>query len=261
MELEELKQKISELEKASEAKTTAISISAHELKTLLTSLKWVLRMILDGDVGAVATEQKHLLSKGYENTERMISIAQELLTASHTEDILTADIQKTEEDIVALIESALFDFTGESYKKQIELIFLKPEELLPKVFINKDRVRVIIQNLVENAIKYSVASDRIFVSITPIGDMLRITIKDTGIGIPPGDQPHIFDKFYRAENARTHEIIGTGLGLYTSKLIAEKEGGMLTFVSKEKTDSSGDHGSSFMLDLPAAVGLPIANKQ
>lgn len=250
MTTEELQQKVTELEQANEEKTNIISISAHELRTSLTSLKWIIRMFLDGDVGTLGEEQKHLLSRGYENTERMISIVGEMLVVGHSENLLGKPKERKLVDVVALIDSVVFDFTGESYKKGIELLFLKPQASVPHIVVNEESIRVVLQNLIENAIKYSSQTDRIFISIKTEGSMVRITVKDTGIGIKTEDQTKIFTKFFRAENARTHEKMGTGLGLYTSKMIAEREGGALSFTSIEKTDDTSEHGTTFLLDLP-----------
>lgn len=250
MDKDELETKIAQLEKLGEERTNLMSISAHELRTLLTSLKWMLRMLVDGDVGALTTEQKHLLSKGFENTERMISIVGEMLVIGHTANPLEATKEKEVVDIVELIDSILFNFTGESYKKGVEMLFLKPDNGMTKISIHTNQVRVILQNLIENAIKYSSHGDRVFISVSDTGTYIRISIRDTGIGILKEDQPQIFNKFFRAPNAQKHEAVGTGLGLYTSKLIAEMEGGELSFTSIEKVDDESEHGTTFFLDLP-----------
>jgi len=250
MEPNELSTKISELEKSADEKTNLMAVSAHELRTLLTSLKWMLKMLVDGDVGKLTQEQKHLLSKGFENTERMIEIVGYMLVIGHAET--TEELKKSKEsiDAIDLIDAVLFNFTGESYKKGVEVLFLKPDNKISPIFAHMNQVRVILQNLIENAIKYSSGSDRVFVSVNETNTHVRITIRDTGIGIREEDQPKIFGKFFRAENAIQHEEMGTGLGLYTSKMIAEAEGGSLSFESTEKIDDSTGHGTAFFLDLP-----------
>ena len=250
MNLEELQAKITELEKINEEKTNLMAVGAHELRTLLTSLKWIVQMMLDGDVGALPAEQSNLLSKARENIERMILIAGDMLTIGHTTDLSQIKQEKKLEDLVLLIDNVLFNFTGESYKKGIEILFLKPEAGFPLSLINRDHVRVILQNLVENAIKYSCKGDRIFITVTDLEQTIRISVKDTGIGIPKKDQEKIFGKFFRTDTAIVHEAMGTGLGLYTSKIIAEQDGGTLTFESIQKTSEEKPHGTTFFLDLP-----------
>lgn len=250
MNTDELNQKITRLEETSDERTNLMSVSAHELRTLLTSLKWLLKMLVDGDVGKLTTEQKHLLSKGFENTERMIEIVGYMLVIGHSDSTKESEKPKESVDIVNLIDTILFNFTGESYKKGVEILFLKPEIKPKEILVHVNQVRVILQNIIENAIKYSATGDRVFISISETESTMKITIRDTGIGIETKDQSQIFNKFFRAKNAIDHEKIGTGLGLYTSKLIAEAEGGSLSFESTPKTNDGSEHGTTFFLDLP-----------
>jgi two-component system, OmpR family, phosphate regulon sensor histidine kinase PhoR len=250
MTTEELESKITTLEKVSEEKTGMMAIGAHELRTLLTSQKWIMQMLIDGDVGPLSIEQKNLLGKSSESVERMLAVVNDMLICGHNADLSTTKHEKKPEDMVALLDSVLFNFMSESYKKGIELLFLKPTTPVAPIAINRTSIQVILQNLIENAIKYSSKGDRIFISVSDAGTMLRISVKDTGIGISTADQEKIFNKFFRAKNAEAHEAIGTGLGLYTSKMVAEAEGGSLTFTSIEKINEEGEHGTTFFLDLP-----------
>lgn len=104
--------------------------------------------------------------------------------------------------------------SAESYKKHIEILFLKPGEK-PLLVIDKEKIRVVLQNLIENAIKYSVAGDKVFISVENKNDVIYISVKDSGIGIPENEKNQIFQKFFRG--TLTHDIPGTGLGLILSK--------------------------------------------
>jgi signal transduction histidine kinase len=128
----------------------------------------------------------------------------------------------------------------------VEVIFLKPEEKLPHIKGDAAKLRVVLQGLIENGIKYSNSGDKIFISSRVENNMMEISIKDTGIGISQEEQPLIFQKFFRAKNAQAVETIGTGFGLYTAKQVIEKHGGKIWFKSAE------GEGTTFYFTVPLA---------
>ncbi len=194
-------------------------------------------------LGPLSPDQEKLLKKAFEGNDRMIGLVNEMLSINHTEEAsLSYNPQPT--DIVALIDNVVFDFVGESYKRGVELLFLKPDSPLRQAHVDQGKIRFVIQNLIENAIKYSNEKDKVLVSTHEENNMLVITVKDTGIGINDADKIKIFEKFFRTKNAKEKEEIGTGLGLYTSKNIIEKHGGTMTFQSTE------GQGTTFSISLP-----------
>jgi len=241
--MDNLNEKIEQLEKLSAFKSDVISISAHELRTSLTALRWINEMMLKGDTGDLTGEQRNFIEKQKLSIERMLSLVQEMLTINHTETAgLTYNLKNV--DIVEIIEGVMFDFIGESYKKSIETVFIKPTEKIKKVKADPDKIRVVIQNLIENAIKYSKSGDKVIVSVGIEEDFVRVSVKDNGIGIPEDEQSKIFGKFYRGDKARTEHSFGSGLGLYTAKKIIEAHKGMLSFESKD------NQGTTFFFTLP-----------
>lgn len=220
-----------------------VSILAHQLRTSLAATKWILKMFQDGDVGDLTGEQRGFIDKAYTANERMIALVSEMLAISRVEDG-GLSLKKVQTDIVALMEDALFDFTSESFKRGVEIIFLKPSGL-PSVDIDAPKIRFVLQNLIENAIKYSDKGDKAVIAIERHDDTaIEISVKDTGIGISNEDAPRIFDKFFRAENARKKEEMGTGLGLFTAKSIIERHGGTMRFESEPGV------GTTFFFTLP-----------
>lgn len=232
-----------ELKQQNATKSDLISISAHQLRTSLSAMKWILKMFLDGDFGVLTAEQASFMKKASESDERMIRLVNEMLSINHAEDTLE-DIHTERTDLVKLLDSVYFDFTGESYKRGIELIFLKPDVPLKEVVVDPAKIRVVFQNLVENAIKYSNKGGKVFVTIAEREDFVEISVRDTGIGIAPGDQANIFGKFFRAQNAKDQDSVGSGLGLYTTKRIVEKHNGKIWFESKP------GEGTTFFVRLP-----------
>ncbi len=241
--IKQLKEENEKLKKLNSFKSDVISISAHELRTSLGATKWLLKMCLDGDLGVLTADQSKLLKKAFESNDRMIGLVNEMLSINHTEEAsLSYTPQPT--DIISLIDNIVFDFVGESYKRGVELLFLKPENPPKVLHVDQGKIRFVIQNLIENAIKYSNDGDRVLITLSETQDTLIISIKDTGIGILDEDKSKIFEKFFRSKNAKEKEEIGTGLGLYTSKRIIEKHGGTMTF------ESMTGQGTTFSVSLP-----------
>jgi signal transduction histidine kinase len=241
-EVEKLLKENEELRNQNAVKSDLISISAHQLRTSLSAVKWIIKMFLDGDFGELNPEQQNFMKKAFESDERMIKLVNEMLSINHAEETLNS-VNKTSVDIVKLLDEVVFDFTGESYKLGIELIFLKPDHTLDPISVDEEKMRVVIQNLIENAIKYSNKGNRVFVNIRDNDDAVEISVRDTGIGIATADQKNIFEKFFRADNAKKQNSIGSGLGLYTIKRIVEGHGGKIWFESDET-------GTTFHVSLP-----------
>ena len=242
-ELEKLRAENEQLKKQNALKSESISISAHQLRTSLSAIKWILKMFLDGDFGKLTPEQDGFMKKAFDSNERMLSLVNEMLSISHSDNTtLSYDFQ--EHDITTLIDGVLFDFSGESHKKGIEVIFLKPEQSISLIKFDEEKIRVVLQNLIENAIKYSNQGDRVIISIHTTDGLVEVSVKDTGIGIPSAEQPNIFNKSFRATNAQEKDAIGSGLGLYTTKQIIEHHGGTLRFESPETG------GTTFFFTIP-----------
>jgi signal transduction histidine kinase len=233
---------LDELVQANELKSNLISISAHQLRTSLAALKWILKMLLDGDAGKLNSEQENLIKKGYESNERMITLVGEMLELAHRETTAGVAYHFEPENIVELIDETVFEFISESYKKGIELIFLKPDTSISLVKIDREKMRVVFENLIENAIKYSSKEDKIFISLKEEEGDIVISIKDTGMGIPEKDIPLLFGKFVRGSN--TTSIPGTGLGLYTVKTVLDQHNGTI------QVESTPENGTTFSITLP-----------
>jgi signal transduction histidine kinase len=241
--MEKLKIENEQLRKANEDKSDIISITAHKLRTSLSALKWILKMFLDEDVGKINDEQSELIKKAYNSNERMLCLVNDLLTLNHTEEVsIHYNFKKL--DIIILLEETIFEFYGETNKKQIELIFLKPETSLPLLNCDEEMIRVVIQNLIENSIKYSNTGGKVFISIIKKEKDIQISVHNNGIGINDEDKNKIFQKFFRAQNAKDKDISGSGLGLFTAKNIIEKHNGKIWF---ENIQSGG---ITFFVTLP-----------
>ncbi|MBP9856100.1 MAG: HAMP domain-containing histidine kinase [Candidatus Pacebacteria bacterium] len=235
------------LQSLEEAKSKFIAVTTHQLRTPLSAIKWTFNMVLAGQLGVINEEQKEVLQKGYQSTERMIKIVNDLLNIDQIETE-RKDYTFTPIQLEELAESILFEFSNQAESKKIELSLKKPAKPLPLVEADALKLRMVLENLIDNAIKYNRLHGQVDVilkdeKINTSHPIVEIVVSDTGIGIPVDDQKRMFNKFFRAGNAILNEPDGTGLGLYLSKDIIEKHGGTIHFETNPK-------GTHFHIDLP-----------
>ncbi|MCX6755335.1 MAG: HAMP domain-containing sensor histidine kinase [Candidatus Nomurabacteria bacterium] len=244
-DIQKLLEENERLIKLNAVKSEIVSIGAHQIRTSLAALKWIIKMFLDGDLGKLTSEQETLLRRAYEGNERSIGLVSEILLINKSEDVVEKEYIFENTNLIDTIENTIFDFSGESAARGIELIFLKPINTIPHVKADKEKIRVVLQNLIENAIKYSNYHGKIFVSIkVNEDDFVEVSVKDSGIGISEDSKGKIFEKFYRTDKAQKKEAMGSGIGLYTSKKIIETHGGKVWFESLE------GQGATFLFTVP-----------
>jgi len=224
-------------------KTEFVSLSAHQLRTPLSAIKWTLRMLLDGDLGKITKEQRNFLEKTYRSNERMISLINDLLNVARIEEGRYI-FHPTFIHLEKVVQSVTNSFKEEAKRKNIRFQFKKTEKKLPKVLIDEEKIRLVIENLLDNAIRYTFPGGQVTISITLGKKEIELKIQDTGVGIPKDQQGRVFTKFFRAANVMRMETEGTGLGLFTAKNIIEAHGGKIWFGSKE------GKGSTFHFTLP-----------
>ncbi len=237
-----LAQENEKLRRQNAIKSDLISISAHQLRTSLSAMKWILKMLYDGDFGEMNPEQKNFTEKALDSNNRMIGFVNEMLSMNHTDDTLD-EMKIIEVDLTKMIDELIFDFSGEAYKKGTQIIFLKPETKV-ELQADKEKIRVVIQNLIENAIKYSGNHAKIIITLTDKDHDIEISVHDNGIGIMDTDKDKIFGKFYRTDNAKKQDSVGSGLGLFVTRRIVEKHHGRIWFESKK------DDGTTFFVEIP-----------
>jgi len=242
--IKDLQEKVDKLTKLQSIRSDIVSLSAHQIRTSLSALKWIIKMFIDGDLGKLNAEQENIMTKAYEDNDRAIAVVTELLQANKAEDIVEKPYVFTEVNIIELIENSIFDFSGEALAHKVEIIFLKPEITLPTVNADKNKLRIVLQNLLENAIKYSNENGKVFIALRKKDEFLEVTIKDKGIGISEEGKKSIFEKFYRDPTALKKESIGSGIGLFTTKKIVEDHKGKIWF------ESSENEGTTFFFTIP-----------
>ena len=234
-------------------KTDFVSVATHQLRTPLSAIKWTLSMLLKGDVGPLTNEQKTFLMKAYESNDRMVALLGDMLLSDQIESgkVRTSN---TTSLLPELPENLLLELQSVAERKHITIRFEHPAPSYAPVIIDPRHLRAVLQNLLENAVKYSSAQGTVVLHLTEEGAKTIFTVVDTGIGIPLDSQKHISTRFFRAQNAVKMETDGSGLGLFIAKSILEKNKGTIEFKSEEGT------GSTFTVVLPnthSIVNTPV----
>jgi len=224
-------------------KTEFVALSAHQLRTPLSTIKWILRMLLDEELGKINDQQKEFLNDGYQSNERMISLINDLLNVTRIEEGRYV-YNLTPTDIIGTIQSVINSHQEEIKGKKLKVIFNKPKSKTFKVRVDAEKIRMVIDNIIDNAIKYSLLNGEILISLKYYKDKLKFSVKDNGIGIPQFQKERVFTKFFRGINAVKRETDGTGLGLFIAKNIIEAHKGSIWFESEE------GKGTTFYFTLP-----------
>lgn len=228
--------------KIDQMKSEFISIAAHQLRTPLSTIKWAIKMVLDGDTGEVNEEQKEILGKGYESNERIIGLVNDMLNVSRIEaDRIEYNFSMC--DILVPLQRVVGELKNQMEKKKISFVLNKPEDL-PQVYCDETKIILAFQGLLENAVKYTSDYGRIEVTLVPLKKFLKVSIKDNGVGIPKGEQDKMFTKFFRAQNVRRMQTEGSGLGLFIVKNIVLRHKGEIDFKSREGS------GTEFTFTIP-----------
>lgn len=227
---------ITEQKKLDQAKTEFVSLASHQLRSPLATMKWYTEMILSEGIGPVLPKQKDYLKIIYNVNIEMISLVNTLLNISRVE-IGSLPIEKSQIDAKEIMESVLTELALQSEKKKINFE-RHYDSLLENTVSDPKLLRIVIHNLVSNAIKYTPEGGKVDVIFNEAGGDKRIIIKDNGCGIPKDEQAKIFSKQFRATNVQNiKNSQSTGLGLYLVKSIMEKLEGNISFTSEENQGS------------------------
>jgi two-component system phosphate regulon sensor histidine kinase PhoR len=227
-------------------KSDFVSHVSHELKTPLASITAYSEMLADGEANDEQT-RKEFYSVIQNQAQRLSRLIEDILNTSRIESGLVK-VQKESISLTLLIEEQMQMIRGFAEEKNIKVIGQKPI-VFDQVYVDKDMMSQVIVNLLSNAVKYtpSGGSVRIETTVDESASRARVTVTDTGVGIPEGEIEHVFDKFYRV-GANKKQAKGTGLGLNLVKQIVEKVHDGRVFVT-----SQVGKGSTFGFEVPLAT--------
>ncbi len=243
---------------AEQQRADFISTASHEMRTPVAAIEGYLSLALNDKVSTIDSKARGFLIKAHESTQHLGKLFQDLLTSAKAEDGRLSN-HPTVVEIGALIEQLAdsLRFAAQKKKLSVEFVTGSPDLIdasnplgntrvvrpLYYTYADPDRLREVITNLFDNAVKYT-DQGSISLGLTGNNDIVQFYIRDTGPGIPAEDIPHLFQKFYRVDNSATRTVGGTGLGLFICGKIIELYGGRIWAESKVGS------GSTFYINLP-----------
>jgi len=248
---ETLNQMMTRLERSFTALRRFTADASHELKTPLTVLRAGVERVIT--TPHLPQDTLATLEETLQEIKRMTELVEALLTLARADEGI-APLHREPVDLRGIVEEARE--TGELLAEEagVHMEVTTPAEPVV-VSVDATRIRQLILNLLTNAVKYTPAGGSVRLQLGPANGKLTLSVADTGIGIAPGDLPHIFDRFWRADSARTRTGVrpGAGLGLAICKWIAEAHGGRIDVVSRP------GRGTTFTVTLPWEPPLPVGN--
>jgi len=230
------------------SKSEFVTVASHQFRTPITEISWALQSL----VGATELNEadRAVVQNALASSQGLIRRVEDLLSIAKMEDgqfgYAFEDV-----DIVDFIGKTLNDVLPSAQRVGEKLYFDRPQGDMPHVTIDPKRLALVVTNLLENAIRYNVQNGEVIVKVDKMPDkpFVAVSVKDTGIGIPPEDLPKLFNKFYRAENAMKLQTEGSGLGLYIAKGIVTAHGGEIW------AESELNRGTTITFTLPTDPNL------
>jgi len=230
------------LQELDTAKDEFVALASHQLRTPATAVKANILMLLDGYFGELAPEQREVLGDAFASNERQLEVIEDILNVARASTGRLA-IEKAEADLVPLVEAAAAEHRLAIGERGQELEVALPSGTVPAA-VDAGKLRMVVDNLLGNASKYTPAGGRIAIRLEPGDGVVEIAVIDSGVGIAPGDQVRLFRKFSRIDNDLSATAGGTGLGLYLAHEIVRLHGGSIA------VRSAAGEGSEFRVSIP-----------
>jgi PAS domain S-box-containing protein len=237
-----LRKQRQELEDLNKAKDEFISLASHQLRTPATGVKQFLGLILEGYAGDLSEQQCDFLKKAYDSNNRQIDLINDLLKVAQV-DAGKVTLHKEPVDINELIKN-IVDEQADTFKDRKQAVTLDVNSERFVANADERRFRMVLENLIDNASKYTPEGGRIHVSASATKDTVRIDVSDSGVGISEESLLKLFKKFSRIPNELSDSVGGSGLGLYWAYKIVQLHGGDI------HVDSHLGKGSVFHVDIP-----------
>ncbi len=240
------------LKKLDELKSTFLNVTSHELRTPMASIKGYIQMIIKQTLGNTSDEQNKALNVVLRNVERLDHLIQDILDISRLESGTMKFIPENT-DISKMLEEIAETMNSSAETKQIK-IKTQIDKDLPELFIDQDRVKQVIINFINNAIKFSEPNTSITIKASKENENILFEVEDQGRGIPKDKISKVFDTFYQVDSGMDRKFGGAGLGLAISRGIVLSHGGKIWVESKE------GEGSTFKFTLPIESVKDIEDK-
>ncbi len=223
-------------------------MASHQLRTPLSTIKGYVSMILEGSYGKLTKKTKEKLINVSISNDRLIGIVNDLLNISKIE-LGKMEVDKKIIQIEEIITSVYEEMLLRAEEKNLQLLWNKPIKPLPKTAVDEPKIRQVISNIVDNALKYT-NKGKIEINAQAAGSMIRIRISDTGVGLNPEEINVIFSGFARGSAGINLFVEGSGLGLYVARRYIDLHHGKIWADSKGK-----GLGSTFYIEIPITLNI------
>ncbi len=252
------------LQELDRLKSNFIATVSHELRTPLTSIIGYSEMLCEGIAGELTSEQTEFLLTIREKGDQLLALIMSLLDLSKLESG-SLTIQRENADVVPILEDVVSSLLPTSRKKSVNVSFVPPSSPVPRIPVDPGKIRQVVLNLAENAVKFTPADGRVTLSVSVASDadpdedgfgfallaaaasVVEIRVADTGIGISADQREKVFDAFYQIDSSSTREYGGTGLGLAIVKRLVDAHGGSV------RIEDNTPHGTVFVVSLPISL--------
>jgi signal transduction histidine kinase len=238
---------INQVIRLNKMKSEFVSVASHQLRTPLSAIKWETELLLSKFKKGLNKKQL----KNIENIDmlsiRMIRLVNDLLDVARI-DQKRLILKKEPVDLCKIVDEIVSETVPFARSRNIEIVLSCPK-VKSKIIGDSARLKMVVENLLNNAIKYTTNRGKIEIKLIRKDNVLVFSIKDNGVGIPEEQQSRVFEKFFRSDNIVKYQTEGTGLGLYISKNIISQLGGAIWFQSVENL------GSIFSFSLPISKNL------
>lgn len=230
------------------SKSEFITIAAHQLRTPLTAVNWVLETLSKNE--SLRPEDREAAFGGWKASKKLEEIVNDLLDVSKIEEGRYG-YNFEDKDIIGFIEGVLSQAAPQAAQHKVSIYFERPKEKSIILRFDPARIGMVMSNILDNAIRYNIENGRVTVKIEKLAGkpFVQISVKDTGVGIPPDQIKNLFKKFFRAENIMKFEVEGSGLGLYIAKNIVQRHGGEIW------AESELNRGTTIFFTLPTDLSL------
>jgi len=225
-------------------KEQEIAAIVHQLRAPLTGVRWAIDSLVAGNVGPISDEQKNLLSDCLGNIEKLMSTIQDLLALKDGEH---HNFEFTLVNMADIMKEAVKELGQDAVRKHITIDTTNIGKNTLSVMADQSKMRIVMENLVENAIKYTPENGQITLSASKRDEGFVFSVEDTGMGVSSESENKIFTKFYRSKDAIELHAHGSGIGLYLCQQIVQAHGGKIWF-----EPGKDDVGTAFFFTLPSA---------
>lgn len=245
---EALREALAHAEAANHAKSQFLAMISHELRTPMTSVKGGLDLALHGGMGDISPSLRNLLTIAQRNSLRLLKLVDDVLDLQKL-DLSTISLELQDLDADEFLRDVIEEYEAYATDSGVRLANIS-DDVNMHLHVDPGRLKQVVGNVISNAVKFSPKGELVECSTQLIGSQLRISVQDSGIGIPENKEDQVFGRFSQVESGFSHASGGSGLGMHIAKMLIERMGGFICYESRL------GEGTTFHIDIPLALQKP-----